>query len=305
MKTWIALFLAAFVAGATAQSCPPCRTMKWANCDGSPCVCPLPVSENMTQTLDCDNLIPKCFLMGAEMYRARKGLSTRSGTKPTEDAIVDNDGIYDPICENSGRFKAKQCNHTQECWCVNSAGVRRTDKGDVNMKCDKLVETFWIRLQLTHLPVSGQVDATSLKTALGSAMNARYKFDASLLQDFQYDPTARMILADIKKPKGDRAIDLATTAYYMEKDVKALPLFTKQDNFTVPINGQNMLMDSILVYYVDEEPPTMTMRYLSGGIIAVIVVVVLAVVIGLLVLFFARKRLTKYNKAQQREMEPM
>lgn len=66
--------------------------------------------------------------------------------------------------------------------------------------------------------------------------------------------------------------------------MKALPLFTKQDNFTVPINGQNVQMESILVYYVDEEPPTMTMKYLSGGIIAVIVVVVLAVVIGLLVL---------------------
>lgn len=43
-------------------------------------------------------------------------------------------------------------------------------------------------------------------------------------------------------------------------------------------------MENILVYYVDEEPPTFTMKHLSGGIIAVIVVVVLAVVAGLLVL---------------------
>lgn len=80
--------------------------------------------------------------MKAEMYRARTGQSTRSvGGKPVESAFADNDGIYDPICENDGKFKAKQCNNTDQCWCVNSAGVRRTDKGDVNLKCDKLVET--------------------------------------------------------------------------------------------------------------------------------------------------------------------
>ena len=86
-------------------------------------------------------VIPKCFLMKAEMYRARKGLSTRTGGKPVESAFVDNDGIYDPECENDGKFKAKQCNGTEECWCVNSAGVRRSDKSDKDIKCDKLVET--------------------------------------------------------------------------------------------------------------------------------------------------------------------
>lgn len=80
--------------------------------------------------------------MKAEMYRARRGLSTRSiGRKQHETAIVDNDGIYDPECENDGKFKAKQCNNTNVCWCVNSAGVRRTDKGDQTLKCEKLVET--------------------------------------------------------------------------------------------------------------------------------------------------------------------
>lgn len=35
----------------------------------------------------------------------------------------------------------------------------------------------------------------------------------------QYDPTAQMIVVDVEKPKGDRAIDLPRMAYYMEKDV--------------------------------------------------------------------------------------
>lgn len=66
-----------------------------------------------------------------------------------------------------------------------------------------------------------------------------------------------------------------------------LPLFKNQDKFAAIMGGQQVEMENILVYYVDEEPPTFTMKHLSGGIIAVIVVVVLAVVAGLLVLVSA------------------
>lgn len=64
--------------------------------------------------------------------------------------------------------------------------------------------------------------------------------------------------------------------------VKVLPLFHDQKNFTASVDGQTLMMEKIIVYYVDEEPPTMTMKHLTGGIIAVIVVVVLAVIAGLL-----------------------
>lgn len=45
-----------------------------------------------------------------------------------------------------------------------------------------------------------------------------------------------------------------------------------------------MSMEKILVYYVDETAPTITMQKLTGGIIAVIAVVSLIVLAGLLVL---------------------
>lgn len=35
----------------------------------------------------------------------------------------------------------------------------------------------------------------------------------------QYDPDARRIVVDVKKPIGDRKTDLTHMAYYMEKDV--------------------------------------------------------------------------------------
>ncbi|XP_042082447.1 epithelial cell adhesion molecule isoform X2 [Haplochromis burtoni] len=91
-----------------------------------------------------------------------------------------------------------------------------------------------------------------------------------------------MIVVDVTKPKGERINDLSRMAYYMEKDVKELPLFTEQKTFTASVDGQTLMMEKIIIYYVDEEPPTITMKHLTGGIIAVIVVVVLAVIAGLL-----------------------
>ncbi len=67
-----------------------------------------------------------------------------------------------------------------------------------------------------------------------------------------------------------------------------LPLFKDESQkFEPTVGNQKLEMENILVYYVDEEAPTFTMKNLSGGIIAVIVVVVLAVVAGLLVLVSA------------------
>lgn len=76
--------------------------------------------------------------------------------------------------------------------------------------------------------------------------------------------------------------------FFFFLQVKILPLFKNQEKFDLVVGSQKLEMENILVYYVDEEAPTFTMKNLSGGIIAVIVVVVLAVIIGLLVLVSAR-----------------
>ncbi|KAJ8359738.1 hypothetical protein SKAU_G00162630 [Synaphobranchus kaupii] len=304
MNSVVVLLLVAFAA--TASACT-CKNMKWATCDGTPCECTIMVGENQKQPLDCEKLIPKCFLMKQEMYRASKNLSTRTGGKPTETAFVDNDGIYDPECESTGKFKALQCNNTEECWCVNSAGVRRTDKSDKSLKCDKLVETYWVRVELKHKPIPDyEMDEAKLRTAMETALLQRYGMAKELVKDMQYDKDARLIVLDVKKEIGNRDQDLSGMAYYMEKDVKVLPLFKNDAKFEPSVEGKNVEMENILVYYVDEEPPTFTMRKLTGGVIAVIVVVILVVVAGLLVLYFANKReQAKYQKTQVREMDNM
>lgn len=77
-----------------------------------------------------------------------------------------------------------------------------------------------------------------------------------------------------------------------------LPLFNDQAKFEPSVDGQKLEMEDILVYYVDEEAPTFTMKRLTGGVIAVIVVVILAVAAGLLVLYLKRRRERGYSKAE-------
>lgn len=85
--------------------------------------------------------------MKAEVYSLKKG-----GRSKPKHAYVDNDGIYDPECDNNGKFKAKQCNGTTTCWCVNSAGVRRTDKTDGKLNCSEVVRTRYIYYNSFFLP---------------------------------------------------------------------------------------------------------------------------------------------------------
>lgn len=86
------------------------------------------------------------------------------------------------------------------------------------------------------------------------------------MKDVQYDPDARMIVIDVNKEKGDRTYDLSTMAYYMEKDVKVMPLFYDWSrNFAPSVDGQNLVMEKIIVYYVDEEPPILRASPPVGG----------------------------------------
>ncbi|XP_024152417.1 epithelial cell adhesion molecule [Oryzias melastigma] len=308
MNVWIFALFAALVAVGESDDPCLCATMKWASCGptGTPgsCQCNITLAEKTDQPINCKALVPKCFLMKTEMYRRSKNQDTRSVGKPTE-GFVDNDGIYDPDCEADGTFKAKQCNKTEECWCVNSAGVRRTEKEDMNIKCEKLVETYWIRLILDHGPVeSSSLNKDSLKTALGDAIQERYMLDKSFVKEVEYDADAKKIQVDMKKDMTDRQTKLADVAYYMEKDIKKSPLFKNLAKFSPKVGTTTLDFTNILVYYVDAEPPTFKMNRLAGGVIAAIVVVLLIVAAGLLLLFFwNRQRKEKYSKTRQTDGE--
>ncbi|XP_043916139.1 epithelial cell adhesion molecule isoform X2 [Protopterus annectens] len=223
MRTVLSLILFSLTVAviSSQQGCSRCSPNKWALCDGSvdssDCTCPVTVSENYTVHVKCGEtaLTAKCFMMKTEMYRTRAGLSTRR--KPGEHAIIDNDGIYDPMCEASGIFKAKQCNNSQECWCVNTAGVRRTDKKDQSITCGELVRTWWVRIDLKHEPL-GNISQSALFEAIRTKLIKRYGVIPASIDKIMSEEE-NVVTIDLYQNNTSSSPDLATVAYYMEKDI--------------------------------------------------------------------------------------
>ncbi|XP_048863736.1 epithelial cell adhesion molecule [Brienomyrus brachyistius] len=285
------LLLVSLAVGASAQCA--CKYLKWATCEQtSTCTCTVQVVNDTAHPVNCTTLVSKCHAMKAEMFQLTRGKG-RFGGKPTEHAVTDDDGIYDPVCERNGAFRPQQCNNTNQCWCVNSAGVRRSDMGDRQLKCEA-VETYWIRIDLNHRPMNTTLNVTNIRTAIETLLQ-QYNLNPSLIEKVDYDKDRRLIVLDLKKRMGDRTVDLSRVAHYLEKEAKNLTLLTTPTPL-VTVGGQPMSFERATVYYVDETPPTFTMKKLTGGVIAVIVVVALAIIIGLLVLYLIRKR--EYKKAQ-------
>ncbi|KAK7800982.1 hypothetical protein U0070_004196 [Myodes glareolus] len=257
-------------------------------------------SLGTTNTVVCSKLASKCLVMKAEMTHSKSGRRL----KP-EGAIQNNDGIYDPDCDEQGLFKAKQCNGTATCWCVNTAGVRRTDK-DTEITCSERVRTYWIIIEIKHKERENPYNLESLKTALQDTFTSRYKLNPTFIKNILYENNVITIdLMQNSSQKTQDDVDIADVAYYFEKDVKGESLFQSSKKMDLRVNGEQLDLDpgQTLIFYVDEKAPEFSMQGLTAGIIAVIVVVALAIIAGVVVLIITtRKKSAKYQKAEIKEM---
>uniref|UniRef100_A0A8C0EBQ1 Epithelial cell adhesion molecule n=1 Tax=Bubo bubo TaxID=30461 RepID=A0A8C0EBQ1_BUBBB len=251
--------------------------------EGNLCSLPgqLAVEDKRLGFLLCNlcGLTSKCLLMKAEMTSSKSGRRE----KP-KDAFEDTDGLYDPECENTGVFKAKQCNGTT-CWCVNTAGVRRTDKHDEDLKCNQLVRTTWIIIEMKHAERSSPLNTESLKKFFKDTITNRYMLDGRYITGVVYEKP--YITIDLKQNSSDKSsgdVDIADVmnAYYNMKY----------------IDNEALKFEKTVVYYVDEIAPEFSMKSLTPGLIAVIVVVIVAIVAAIVVLVFTRRRKGKYVKAE-------
>ncbi|KAM9187496.1 epithelial cell adhesion molecule [Dugong dugon] len=296
------LLAAATAAVGTAQTECLCETYKLTtNCtmnSNGQCQC---TSFGTQNTVVCSKLASKCLVMKAEMTTSKSGRRKRP-----EGAIQNNDGLYDPDCDEKGLFKAKQCNGTAMCWCVNTAGVRRTDK-DSEIMCSERVRTYWIIIELKHKTREKPYDFQSLRTALEEEFTTRYQLDRKYITNILYENDIITIdLVQNSSQKTQNDVDIADVAYYFEKDVKGESLFysSKMD---LKVNGEQLDLDPghTAIYYVDEKSPEFSMQGLKAGVIAVIVVVTIAIIAGIVVLVTSRKRHVKYEKAEVKEMGEM
>ncbi|XP_026540478.1 epithelial cell adhesion molecule [Notechis scutatus] len=241
-------------------------------------------------TVNCQTLTSKCLLMKAEVAGLKSGRTERP-----EHAYVDNDGIYDPECDANGFFKPKQCNGTKTCWCVNSAGVRRTDKSDQNITCQEVVRTSWIIIEAKYPDSNTDLDKAAIESTIGKNFKDRYLLDEKHISVMYEKPLIIVHLKQNASEKGNTDVDIADVAYYFEKDVKEDPIITT-------VAEKPLKLENTVIYYVDDKAPEFTMKRLTPGVIAVIVVVVLAIVAGILVLIFTRRNRGKYEKAEIKEM---
>lgn len=243
-------------------------------------------------------LIPKCFQMKAEIYHIRQSPFTEINVT----TLADGDGLYDPECEHNGLFKAKQCNNSDVCWCVDSAGVRRSESGDRNLQCEELLGPNWVRTEVKHKETSNPLERSQLQRAIASAFQERDNVETmNSKTEVKYDVDARLITLELRQNPDDQTQDLT---YYMEKDVVVKSLFNEQMKFEPTIEGEKLEIESIMVYYVDEKKPQNSMQTLTTGLLTVIGVFILAACVGLLILFLIRRqKMGQYEKAQTSEME--
>ncbi|XP_060132858.1 tumor-associated calcium signal transducer 2 [Zootoca vivipara] len=291
------------VAASAAQNDCFCPTFNRASCslESGSCIC---TAGSLNQRLDCSTLIPKCLLLKSEI-KARKG---RKFSRP-EHGFMDNDGLYNPECDAMGFFKARQCNQTESgtCWCVNSAGVRRTDKGDLDMRCNELVRTSWIYIEMKHKERKTPLSESEVANSFRQFIENRYLLHPKFITAVEYkDPLIHIDLKQNISDKSYRDVDIADVAYYFERDIQGKTFFPSNNMFDLYVNDEPLAIEDILVYYVDDKPPEFSMQRLTAGIIAVVVVLVLAIVIGITVLVVTRRRKTgKYEKVEIKEMGDM
>ncbi|KAL1778357.1 Tumor-associated calcium signal transducer 2 [Sigmodon hispidus] len=288
-----------------AQNNCTCPTNKMTICSsdgtGGVCQCRAIGSEML---VDCSTLTSKCLLLKARMSAQKSG---RRLVKPSEHAILDNDGLYDPECDDKGRFKARQCNQTSVCWCVNSVGVRRTDKSDLSLRCDEVVRTHHILIELRHRPTQRAFNHSDLDSELRRLFKDRYQLHPNFLTAVHYEePTIQIELKQNASQKGWRDVDIADAAYYFERDIKGESLFTGRRGLDMQVRGEPLHVERTLIYYLDEKPPEFSMKRLTAGLIAVIAVVVVAIVAGVIVLVVTNRRKSgKYKKVELKELGEM
>ncbi|KAK9404199.1 Tumor-associated calcium signal transducer 2-like [Crotalus adamanteus] len=296
----IVLFLMVVAASAEEDHCT-CPTNRRTLCvmEQGSCICK---AFGSNQKVDCLTLTSKCLLMKAEMNAP----GSRRFPKP-ETGFLDNDGLYDPDCENNGIFKARQCNHTDTCWCVNSAGVRRTDKHDKNLRCNELVRTSWIFIELKHKERESPFSQSEVASSLLRLIQNRYMLRPSFIPSIEYDyPFIKIDLKQNASQKSYTDVDIADVAYYFEKDIKRDSPFASSNKFNITVKGEPLDIEEVLIYYVDEIPPEFSMQFLKAGIVAVVVVALLAILTGITVFVIMRRwRTGKYKKVEAKEMGEM
>ncbi|XP_077123760.1 epithelial cell adhesion molecule-like isoform X2 [Ranitomeya variabilis] len=234
-------------------------------------------------TVNCNQLTPKCRLMHLEMLHKNRSWRSRPGRNKVE---IDN--VYDPECEESGAFKSKQCDEDSKlCWCVDSAGVRVTDKTDDDPKCDKLVSVHLIQIHFTFKAdvalLKGKEEELHRKLI---AKVSRFLLKAPQIFQVTVHELSHEVTMKLFSTNGTKdPVDIATVAYYIERELKLSKFSVSLDRWILEID-----VESIRVLFFDNEPPRINMKSISPGFAAIIIIIALAFLTGIAVFVVLQRR---------------
>ncbi|XP_053330805.1 epithelial cell adhesion molecule-like [Spea bombifrons] len=261
-----------------------CLYNEYVTCHLNRCgTCEAVYSGYDNATVDCNQLTPKCRLMHLEMLH-----KSRSGESRPRRGRLEVDNVYDPECEESGAFKAKQCDEDSNlCWCVDSAGVRVTDKTGDDPKCDKLVPVHLIQIDFGFKAefafLKGREE--DLRRSLVSKVSHFIQKTPQILQITVHEATHDITMKLFCMNGTKELVDIATAAYYIERDLK-------QNKFSVSLGGRSLEVDrdSIRVLFFDNEPPRINMKTISPGFAAIIIIIALAILTGIAVFVVVQRK---------------
>ncbi|XP_009931276.2 tumor-associated calcium signal transducer 2 [Opisthocomus hoazin] len=236
------------------QSNSTCATNKCAQGASGNCTCTLAGSNHKA---DCSMLTSECLLMKAEMIPLKE---KHFWARPC--ALLDNDSIYNPDCEDSGVFKARQCDQTSICWGVNTPAVRRTEKGDKRPSCGEGVRTSWIYIEIKHKKRSSAFDVPDVANAPKHPSESQCKLHPKYIAAIQYDSPFIQICLN-QNEKSQCHVDTADAASYFGEDTEDNSLF--HSNSTLTASGDALDIEKLRIYYIAKKPPELRVRQMIAG----------------------------------------
>uniref|UniRef100_S4REI4 Thyroglobulin type-1 domain-containing protein n=1 Tax=Petromyzon marinus TaxID=7757 RepID=S4REI4_PETMA len=226
---------------------------------------------------------PKCRLMHLEMLHNRQSAAGSSASDEVWD-LVDLDEPFEPSCHSNGSFQSKQCDSDSGlCWCVDSAGVRVTDKKVDGPQCVRLVQVQKISVHLIHCPLC-MVHFHHENSKVGKLIKKINKqnyslnlvFRITMVKENQLKVSIKISENNTKEP-----VDIATVAYYVERDVSDETIWVKRNALPLVVAGHRLEPRVVLVLYFDNEAPRINMKSVFPGVAAIIIVIALAVLTGI------------------------
>ncbi|XP_039597094.1 epithelial cell adhesion molecule-like isoform X1 [Polypterus senegalus] len=272
-----------------------CKYNEFVTCHLNRCgTCEAVFRGHDNLTVNCNQLTPKCRLMHLEMLDKSKIGRGHPGGR------LDMDSVYDPECEKNGTFKAKQCDDDSNlCWCVDSAGVRVTDKTGDDPKCDRLVRVHLIQILFIFNSEftfhTGTEEEVRRKLAI--KLVKQYTLKATQILEISIQEHSHEVSIRLSENGTQDPVDVATVAYYIERDLK-------KNKFDLEVDGRNLEVEgtSIKVLVFDNEPPRINMKTISPGFAAIIIVIALVILTGIAVFVVVRRRAEQEKQRFQFEV---